>query len=260
MKIEIKRIRSLFALAPLAFAGASLHADSPAPANGAKEWPLFDPNALKNSNDLWVNGELLFWKSNVGSLDYAIDSRSTSSIQHGHVKQPDFDWDWGFRLGLGYKLPHDKWDLFINYTYVHAEAHGHAGGGSDVVFPVFATNFAAASPFFADSAKAHWHLNLNMADLELGRTCMVSKWLSIRPFVGVRGLVTDQDYNVSYRGGTVAPFDEDKVHMDNDFWGVGIRMGANTLWGLGRGFSIYGNALSKSAGPLQDMLSKLIYG
>ena len=54
-------------------------------------------------------------------------------------------------------------------------------------------------------------------------------------FYGVRGLVTDQDYNVSYKGGTVAPYDNDKVHMDNDFWGVGIRMGANTLWGLREG-------------------------
>ncbi len=208
-----------------------------------KEWPMFNPNDVKNSNDLWVDGEVLFWQSNIGSMDYGITSDSSTSIIDGRVKNLDFDWDWGFRLGLGYKLPHDKWDVFVNYTYVHADAHGRAGGSDDVVFPVWATSFGAdpVEPFFANSARAHWHMNLNMGDVELGRTCSVSKWLTIRPFVGVRGLVIDQDYTVKYKGGTVAPFDTDRVHMDTDFWGVGIRMGVNSLWGLGMGFSLYGN-------------------
>lgn len=208
-----------------------------------EKWPLFNPNNVKNSYDLWIDVEALCWKSNVGSLDYATTSESTTSIHNGHVKHPHFNWDWGVRAGLGYKLPHDKWDLFVNYTYVHGDAHGHAGGSKDVVFPTWATNFfhRVKGLFFANSAHAHWNMNLNMGDLELGRTCMVSKWLSIRPFLGVRGLVIDQDYHVSYKGGTVAPTDVDKVHLDTDFWGVGVRMGANTLWGLGKGISIYGN-------------------
>ncbi len=208
-----------------------------------KQWPMFNPNNLKNSYDLWLNGEMLFWQSNIGSMSYGTTSKSSTTIDDGHVKNLHFDWEFGFRLGLGYRLPHDKWDLFVNYTYVHGKGQGHAGGSDTVVFPVFATNFGATpiNPFFADSAKAHWHMNLNMADVELGRTCNVGKWLTIRPFIGVRGLVIDQDYHVEYKGGTVAPFGEDKVYLDNDFWGVGIRMGGNTLWGLGKGIGIYGN-------------------
>jgi hypothetical protein len=223
-------------------------ARAPSASNGNEQtkntdkWPMFSPNLVKNSNDLWVDGEVLFWKSNVGSLDYGTTSGSSTSIHHGHVKHPEFDWDWGIRLGLGYKLPHDKWDVFVNYTYVHGRAHGHAGGSDDVVFPTWASNFGrVAGPFFANSAHAHWDMNLNMGDIELGRTCFAGKWLTIRPFLGVRGLVIDQDYSVAYKGGTVAPSDKDKVHMDTDYWGVGIRMGANTLWGLGKGVSIYGN-------------------
>lgn len=218
-------------------APASTKSSPPAP----DKWRMFDPNSLKNSNRLWLDAEALFWQSNVGSLDYGITSHSSTRIDHGHVKHPEFDWDWGVRFGLGYKLPHDKWDLFANYTYVHGRAHGHAGGGKDVVFPSWASNFGGVFPFFADAAKAHWDMNLNMGDLELGRTCLVSKWLTIRPFLGVRGLVIDQDYTVGYKGGTVAPSDEAKVHLNTDFWGAGIRFGANTLWGLGLGFSLYGN-------------------
>jgi hypothetical protein len=213
------------------------------PSTSNHAWPMFNPDAMPNSNQLWVDAELLFWQSNVGSLDYGVDSKSTSSIRDGNVKHLEFDWDWGFRLGLGYKLPYDRWDLFVNYTYISSRAHGHKEDSDKVIFPSWASgfNFSGSGSFYADSAKASWHMMLNMADLELGRNCFVSRWLSIRPFMGIRGLVIDQDYHVEYKGGTVAPSDEDKIHMETDFWGVGIRMGFDTLWGLGKGFGIYGN-------------------
>jgi hypothetical protein len=201
----------------------------------------FDPH-MPNSHGFWLDGELLYWQSNMGSLDYGITSGSTTAITHGHVKNPHFSWDWGFRLGLGYKLPHDKWDLFAGWTYVHGHAGGHAGSSDGVVFPAWASPFGfTGSSFYANSAKAHWSMRLNMADIELGRNCFVSKWLSIRPFIGVRGLVIDQDYTVRYAGGTVAPDATEKVLLDTDFWGAGIRMGFDSLWGLGKGLGIYGN-------------------
>lgn len=204
-------------------------------------WPMFDPHAMPDSHGFWLDGELLFWKANVGSLDYGIESKSTTTV-HGSVKHPHFNWDWGFRLGLGYKLPYDKWDLFLNYTYVQGRAHGHAGNSDKVVFPSWASGFNTnASPFYADKAHAHWWMTLNMPDIELGRNCFIGKWLTIRPFLGLRGLVIDQDYHITYIGGTVAPSDRDKVHLDTDFWGIGVRMGFNSLWGLGKGFGVYGN-------------------
>jgi hypothetical protein len=220
---------------------ASAEAPKKSSKTSKNKWRMFDPNAMKDSNDLWMDIEALFWQSNMGSLDYGVTSKSTSRIDDGHVKHPHFDWDYGVRVGLGYKLPHDKWDIFVNYTYVHGHAHSHAGGSGEVVFPTWATNFTGIPSFYANSAKAHWKMNLNMGDIELGRNCFVSNWLTIRPFMGVRGLVIDQEYTVQYRGGTVAPLGADKMHLDTDFWGVGIRFGADTLWGLGRGFSIYGN-------------------
>ncbi len=202
---------------------------------------VFDPASLKNNQRLWVDAELLFWQAHMGSLSYGIDSKSTTAIQEGHVKSPDFEWEPGFRVGMGYILPHDKWDLFVNYTHLYGKAEGHAGGSSRVVFPSWASNFADTSPFYADSARAHWHLHLNMGDLELGRNCFAGTWLSLRPFIGVRGLWIDQDYSVSYKGGTVAPSDQDNIAIESDFWGVGLRMGVNSLWGIGKGFSLYGN-------------------
>ena len=182
------------------------------------------------------------WLSSEDGLSYAVKSDSTTSISHGHVKEPDFDWDWGVRLGLGYKLPYDKWDIFINYTYVHAHADGSASKSDGAIFPQWQALFGLSSPVYATHARAHWDANVNIGDIELGRDCFVAKWLSIRPFMGVRGLVINQDYDVQYRGGTSVPAgDRDNVSLDTDFWGVGLRMGFDSLWGLGAGWSIYGN-------------------
>lgn len=203
--------------------------------------PLFDPHSLSESCRVWIEGEGLFWQANEGSLDYGTESKSTATIKGGKVKQPHFDWDWGFRLGIGYKVPNDKWDLFLHYTYLQGEARGDSSAVA--IFPVWASGFHFSGPgsFYATSAKAHWEMILNLLDLEWGRNCLAGKWLSFRPFIGIRSLFIDQNYHVSYRGGTVAPVDEDKVHLDTDFWGIGMRMGVNSLWGLGKGFGIYGN-------------------
>lgn len=203
---------------------------------------LFDPQAIKNSKRIWLDGEALLWKSSEDCLNYAIKSDSQTNV-HGSIKSPDFAWDWGVRLGLGIKLPHDQWDLFFNYTYVHAHAHDSvsapAGGA---VFPTMQSPFGLPSNFYANHAHFHWDADLNIGDIELGRNCFAGQWLSIRPFMGLRGLTIDQDIHVEYTGGTAVPAgDKDKVRNSNDFWGLGLRMGLDTLWGLGAGWGIYGN-------------------
>ncbi len=148
---------------------------------------VFNPSAMPDSH-VWLDAEALYWQSHMGSLSDG--------------KNLDFDWDWGARAGLGYKIPHDKWDLYAAYTHLIGNAHGHGV----------------------------WHMDLNMGDLELGRNCLPSKWLLFRPFMGVRGLVIDSDYT-----------GRKHFHADSDFWGVGLRLGVDSLWGLGKGLGIYGN-------------------
>lgn len=218
----------------------SVPIESSIPSNS---WRFFDPHSMKGDDRVWLNTEVLFFQPHIGSLSYGTESKSTTTIRDGEVKSPHFDWSAGYRAGIGYKIPHDHWDLFANYTYLQGSAHGSAGDNDHVVFPIWATHFGStpADPFYAASATAHWNMHLNMGDLELGRNCFAGKWVSIRPFLGVRGMTINQDYHVKYKGGTVAPLDTDNLHLNTDFWGVGVRMGFNSLWGVGRGFSLYGN-------------------
>ena len=176
-----------------------------------------------------------------GGLDFATKSGSSSAIRNGRVHGLDFEWDFGCRLGVGYKVPHDKWDLFLGYTYIHAHARNEVNTQEGAIFPSWQAPFSTTGTYVTQ-AKMQGSGNINVGDLELGRTCFAGKWLTIRPFIGVRGAVIDQHFEIQYKGGNaVAPGDTYENHLSNDFWGIGGRMGADTLWGLGRGFGVYAN-------------------
>jgi hypothetical protein len=229
------RYKTTFSLAAAALSSIALADEPPAPPTANQQ--LFDPFLLKNDCHLDVTADLLFWRASQDGLDFVIKNKgSTSSVTHGHVEDPDFSWDFGFRIGLDYKMPHDQWDLNGRYTYFHASAsESESAPAGGALFPIWTFNGGTA-----DHAKAKWFCNLNRGDLELGRNCMVSKWLSIRPFMGVTGAVINERFHVNYSGGTAVPAgDSDHIKMESDFWGVGIRFGFNSLWGLGKGFSIY---------------------
>src|SRR5690348_7959423 len=54
---------------------------------------LFDPQAIKNSKRVWLEGEALLWQASEDGLSFAIKSDSQTTIKNGHGKSPDFDWD-----------------------------------------------------------------------------------------------------------------------------------------------------------------------
>jgi hypothetical protein len=203
---------------------------------------LFDPQSMQNSH-LWIEVDALIWQASEDALEYATTSKAQDSVQDGRIKSPDFEWEGGFRVGLGIKLPYDGWDLFLNYTHVEGKARGQANapeGGA--VFPLWMAPFNLPQNFFVEHAKTNWRTLLNIADVELGRGCLVSKWVSIRPFMCVRAAWIDQALHVDYTGGNAVPAgDRDQLRFTNDFWGVGLRVGFDSLWGLGKGFGIYGN-------------------
>ena len=205
---------------------------------------VFNPHCLKNSKQVWLDGELLLWKASEDGLDYALESDAQNQVQNGKVRSADFEWDWGVRLGIGFKPPIDQWDLFLKYTYIQGRAQSTLNAPANgALFPTYEVPFGLPSNFFAERASMHWEANLHIVDLELGRVCLASRWLSMRPFVGVRGLIIDQDADIEYQGATAAPPGEkDRVSLTNNFWGVGLRMGLDTLWGLGKGWGFFGNA------------------
>ncbi|MDX8430708.1 MAG: Lpg1974 family pore-forming outer membrane protein [Candidatus Algichlamydia australiensis] len=169
------------------------------------------------------------------------------------TKELDFDWDSGFNLGLGYIFPNrEQWQLSGYWTYLHSDAENSASSddiSEEFIAPQWA-HFSTGSA--ADRASADWTLNFNVMDIAISRNAFFGKWLSIEPRMGIRAAWINQDYNANYRGlfsfttGGVATnlFKDTSFKADQEYWGVGTRMGTGLQWHLTDSFSISGGVFA----------------
>lgn len=192
--------------------------------------------------NLFLTGDLLYWKGEENGLTYALKS----DVPNGNLlsgktdfKDPDFEWDIGFRIGLGYNIPHDNWDLYANWTHFNTGAHGSVNAErDDQLFPVWALPAGPLNTHAISRAKSFWKLSLNTLDVELGKEYYVGKSLSLRPHLDLRTAWIDQHFTVDYEN--PPNHFEDQVSMKNDYWGIGPRLGLNLQWWLSKSFSIEG--------------------
>lgn len=220
-------------------------------ANGILNPPARPP--VSYDSDLFVTADFLWWKPTENGLDYVIKNEgSTDFVSSGKVRSPNFKWDPGFRVGVGYNMCHDGWDLYANWTHFRTKAKGHANsplGGT--LFPVWEnpSDFQGPVPVdemgFITSARTNWKLRLDQIDLSLGREFFVSKWLTLRPHIGLRTDWIHQKDTIHYVGttGNLVPSAsvDHQISLKDRYWGLGLVGGLNTQWGLGEGFSIYGD-------------------
>lgn len=203
---------------------------------------------VRDGADLFFTADWLIWQAHENGLGYAIKAQSgqplDSALYHSSVKNYDFHWNSGFRVGLGWNTPHDGWDLLANWTWFQNKAEGNIGvGSSHLLLPTGAYEPANSALDGFRSVNAHWRLHLNLIDLELGREFFVSKWMTLRPFAALRSGWIFQNQEITFRKATPAT---EQVGMylkgSCNYWGIGPRMGLNTQWGLGHGVSFFGNA------------------
>jgi hypothetical protein len=191
---------------------------------------------VKDGCDLWLEGEALYMHATEDGLGFGIKSDS-GSLPDGHVKNLNYDWTWGFRVGAGYNLPYDGWDLFLNWTWFRS--HEDKGTGTDANSIIF-TTVDASSPNSASQftkVEGHVEMHMNVVDLELGREFFVSKWLTLRPHAGLRGAWIHRHYEVEYK--TPPGCSEVEDDFRNRYRGIGLRSGFDAQWGLGSGWSLF---------------------
>jgi hypothetical protein len=205
---------------------------------------------VRDGFDVFVTGDWLIWQAHENGLGYVVKNKGTTlpNLSHSSIRDLHYDWDFGFRVGLGFNMPHDGWDIYANWTWFRDHAHGRQEASStSSLLPVWAMEDSFEPNTGATKSHAHWKLWLNMVDLELGREFFVSKWMTLRPFVGLRTGWIHQKLDIDYKHLTVdgvlsATDDKYEVDMKNNYWGLGLKGGLNSQWGLGAGFSFYGNA------------------
>lgn len=203
----------------------------------------------------FFSADVLYWHAKVGGTEFAYtDNDLVGSFPvKGRSKDIDFSWDWGFRFGLGYNFDHDGWDAHLQYTWFDSSGNDSTRAGlNSTVIPLrgsstIVNNGSGDQFLFCSSAKSQYDFDYSALDLEIGRAYFVSGDLSFRPHWGLKSAWFDQEQVTRYTGGDANESNlglgVNTVHIkdDCDFWGLGPRVGVDSKWYLGCGFSIFGN-------------------
>lgn len=206
---------------------------------------------VKQSNDFFVTGDYLFMHANQSGIAYAV-RLDADDTDDGKVKNVKFEWDSGFRVGVGYRMPHDNWELALDWTRFSTDAHGKTSDG--IIFPEWIIDF----PFGVTSMEAHWNMHLNILDGDISRYFMVTRKLALKPRFGIRGVWINQHYKTTREGGLSTV-----TKMKNDCAGVGLRAAFETEWNFVKHWSFYGDAgysLVYSKFELKQKINSVVFG
>lgn len=198
------------------------------------------PKAQDKNIDVFAN--VLYWYTSE-TLDWAF----TLSQQQNFVtsyKTLSFDWAPGFRVGVGYNMHHDDWDTQASYTWFQSKATDHLSGSVTPAF--FAARLSLLEPF--ETGKVRLDLHYNIFDWDLGRSFLVSRSLSMRPFIGIKAGWINQTIHTKWTipnflglGGLFTASE----NLKNNFRGGGPKGGVYGKWILGNvhdhSFSLIGN-------------------
>lgn len=202
----------------------------------------------------YVFSELLVWRVREGGADnWAQNLTPKSKTQENTIIDAPFNGNAGFRVGVGYNFSH--YDTVLSYTQYHTKATNQASGS---IYSAFLGNFYATNvngstfePYY-DSGNIDWNFSFNVIDIELGKTWIIDKLLTVRPFLGLKTAFIDQTIHSYWQGphnsSTYAPistYTHATEVLENNFWGIGPSIGIDTLWPIYHTpqyvFSIFGD-------------------
>ncbi|QZA59311.1 Lpg1974 family pore-forming outer membrane protein [Candidatus Rhabdochlamydia porcellionis] len=197
---------------------------------------MINPPGMPLTRNGWgfqISADALLWQLQEDGLIYATELTSLGlPIRNDRVKQK---YNWGFRVGLDWTLPHDNWDVAATWTHLINNRHvsATAATGNFLLAPKIGIGFTTAS--------AKYHNRLEQISLNTGREFFVSRWVTLRPFFGLRANWLRQRLRESYSGTATNPTDAQITQRRVKWWGIGIESGLNTQWSFCGGFSLYGN-------------------
>ena len=214
------------------------------------------PNAgprVSHGADVYITADFIYLKAAQDGIDYANTGSADTlaaftNAAKGKQGTVGTHWEPGFKAGLGLNFNHDGWDIRAQYTWLNAHDKDTTKAHTSDPQGVFVHSLAYANNALKGSrANAQWHLNFNVIDLELGRNFYLSQFLTMRPFIGLKGTWQRQDIHVKLIGTGLAFADKTAVtgpyrsHHQADAWGIGVRGGFNLSWYMTKSWSLYGN-------------------
>lgn len=208
-------------------------------------------------DSLSLRFDFLWWRAYEDGIALGTEEEFTSFtnaefretvINNSRIKNPDFKYDAGFRLGIGHNCC-DCWDLALNWTHFHTKANAGTDRCCHDENPErhFNSCWERLERLEPEEISSRYTLNLDLLDLEFGYKYYVSSCFALRPYFGLRGARIDQNYRVdsfaaSGSERTSRTHWTSEVKARNDFLSIGPRVGVNVELQLGCGLKVFGDA------------------
>jgi hypothetical protein len=192
-----------------------------------------------NATGFYASADLLRWTVYEGGTDWAITDLSNGNVAptFAHVKDLEFDWEWGYRAAIGYRFHRDTWDTVVNYTHFDTD-HKKRVQNNDAS-TVLRSNILSNGSVDFDDIPIRWRVEFSQLNWELGRAYFVSRTFSLRPHVGLTGAWIDQSYHT--HGFQASAQRTDSFKAKNDFCGIGVRAGVQPKWFISEHFNVQGS-------------------
>jgi hypothetical protein len=202
------------------------------------------------TNGPYLEVAYIYWRSSIEDLTITsqIDTLPNGQTKET-LKQTDYKYDSGFKLGLGCNLSYDHWDIFANWTRLHTQPSSSWSSASASLDTTLLAPFEGSGPGFlnCNSVQSLWNLHFDTIDLELGRRLFLGRNLAIRPYAGLKGAWVTSRLHTAYTGINDRNLDSTRNDYANVFLkdrnqGIGLRFGMQGRWDLGcSNFAILGN-------------------
>lgn len=185
---------------------------------------------------LYAMGDYLYWQASESNFEYAMKQKSSSLGATTSVSEIDYPFKAAFRLGAGVVFPNYDWQLEANWTqFVH---HVHNSqmqvlGGAPALIALW---MRPEGGFLSwERAAFFWNFKFNTVDFDLLREGFTNANFLFAPRIGLKRGWIKQHLHVRYDGGANAFYD---VSYNNDFRGLGVRIGFDTRLIAKWGFSL----------------------
>lgn len=177
-----------------------------------------------------------------------IDAVEEGLLKHGKVKSLSPDYDWGYRVSLGYIFPCSSYDVNVTYSNFNNTTKDNVVYHDAIVFGTTTPLVLTTADGDASDIRTHARVNFNYQalDVDFGQHYNIGCNTHVRLLAGVRFADVERKFNVDYdqleTDGDVTDNFIFRTTQKSEFKGVGPRFGTNVQYNLGNGFGVVGEA------------------
>lgn len=209
--------------------------------------------------------DYLLWFVNEDGLSYTTVAKTenSTSSNFSYQERDQFlnpGWRSGFRGKLGIQPKHIGWDTNFSYIYYYSSTNESIDTSASTLSSpnTYGTSILSDAAFqlfeefpgpLTSYAKGDWNFHFNRIDWEFGRKLALASDFLMRPLIGLEGVWIGQTVSESVQT-TFTELNEGlpstnliEIKNKGRFLGIGSKVGLDTVFHLGAGFSFYGSAM-----------------